>query len=123
MPDLTPERPQGLGLTATTLGSVGMLLFFLPILGAPLSGIGFICGIVGVGAALAGNSTSLRWAAAGLCVSSVALAINVVLAYTPLFLVPNYPVRPAWQTAADRPYVPPPARPGQSFDVETALHQ
>jgi hypothetical protein len=38
-------------MTSLVLGTVGLLLFFLPILGAPISGLGALIGLIGIGMA------------------------------------------------------------------------
>ena len=43
----SPERHVGMGLMSVVLGSVGLLLFFLPILGIPLAAIGLAFGVIG----------------------------------------------------------------------------
>ncbi len=43
--------PVGWGMTSLVLGTVGLLLFFLPILGAPISGLGALIGLIGIGMA------------------------------------------------------------------------
>ena len=105
-----PETPFSAGLTAAVLGSIGMLLFFLPILGVPLSAIGLLLAIGGIIAARRG-SPGLRWSVGGLLVCAVALTANLGMAFGPIDLVPSYPVAPSWQPVPDRPYVPPPALP------------
>ena len=99
------------GLTSTVLGSVGMLLFFLPILGAPISGVGLILGAGGVLWAYFWQRGQSRWSVAGLIVCLVALTTNLAVAFGPIGLVPSYPVAQLWQPVPDRPYVPPPALP------------
>jgi hypothetical protein len=60
----------------------------------------------------------LRWAIAGLAVSCVALANGFALAYVPLGYEPSNAVQPLWQTPPDRPFVPPPAMPGQVYQTD-----
>jgi hypothetical protein len=104
--------PAGIGLTSVILGSVGGLLFFLPILGIPLGALGLAFGVAGLLAALLGRWTSLRWSVVGIVVSGLALGIGVAIAVAPAgyLRVPAAPA--AGQNVLDRPYVPPPARPG-----------
>ena len=64
-----PIRLLGMGLTSVILGSVGALLFFLPVLGIPLGAVGLVFGIVGLLLAILGGWTSLRWSVAGIVVS------------------------------------------------------
>lgn len=98
----------GLGITSFVLGMIGFTLFFLPILGAPISAIGLVFGIIGCFAEATVRG-SLRWAVAGVFLSALALGTNVAIAYSP----EGYEHPPAGQTPAlvpDRPYVPPPAQ-------------
>jgi hypothetical protein len=104
-----------IGLVSTVLGSIGMLLFFLPILGTPLSAIGLVAALAGVTGAWADREISLRWSVAGLLICGAALTANLGMAFGPIDLVPRYPVAPMWQPVPDRPYVPPPALPQEIF--------
>jgi hypothetical protein len=99
------------GLASTVLGSVGMLLFFLPILGAPLSAVGLLVGMIGACLACYGREVNLRLSVAGLLLCTVALATNLAMAFGPIDLVPSYSVAPMWQPVPNRPYVPPPSLP------------
>ncbi len=99
-------------MTSIVLGTSGLLLFFLPVLGLPLSALGMFCGLVGVVVVWCGGSTSLRWAVMGVGLCAAALALNVALAYAPAGYLPGRKVPKLWQTVPDRPWVPPPARPG-----------
>ena len=69
------DPPTGMGLTAVILGSVGALLFFLPVLGIPLGAAGLAFGIAGLLMAILGRWTSLRWSVAGIVVSALALGV------------------------------------------------
>ena len=93
------------------LGAVGMLLFFLPILGIPLGGAGVIFGAVGIVLALRGGWTSLRWSIAGLVVSCTALFVGIAIAEAPAGYLRSRAIPLNVQPVAERPYVPPPARP------------
>jgi len=105
------ENSRSLGVAAAVLGSIGMLLFFLPILGAPLSAAGLAIAIAGLTGVWAGREVSLRWSVVGLLICGIALGTNLGMAFGPIDLVPPYPVAPVWQPVPDRPYVPPPALP------------
>ncbi|MGO8749296.1 MAG: hypothetical protein ACLQNE_25325 [Thermoguttaceae bacterium] len=94
------------------LGSVGALLFFLPILSIPLGAVGLAFGILGFLMAILGRWTSLRWSVVGIVVSGLALGIGVAIALAPYGYLQNPPPPPVWHNVPDRPYVPPPARPG-----------
>jgi hypothetical protein len=99
----------GLAMTSLVLGTIGVLLAFLPILGIPLSGIGILFGSIGLIGGLFRRGLVLRWSLAGLALSSMALAMNIALLYAPEGYIPSRPVPPPWQPVPDRPYVPPPA--------------
>ena len=103
--------PLGLGLTSVVLGAVGLLLFLLPVLGIPIGAAGLAFGLVGLVVALFGGPSSLRWSVVGIAVCVVALAADVSIAIAPQGFLPD-PKPHVTQPAADRPYVPPPARPG-----------
>ena len=103
--------PVGMGLTSVILGSVGALLFFLPILSIPLGAVGLAFGILGFLMAILGRWTSLRWSVVGIVVSGLALGIGVAIALAPYGYLQNPPPPPVWHNVPDRPYVPPPARP------------
>ena len=75
--------PVGVGLASVILGSVGGLLFFLPILSIPLGAVGLAFGIVGLVMAIFGRWTSLRWSVVGILVSGLALGIGVAIALAP----------------------------------------
>ena len=64
-------------MTSLVLGIIALLLFFLPILGVPLSLCGIAIGLVALFASLAFPGVHLRWALAGLATSCLALAINL----------------------------------------------
>ncbi len=101
-----PYNPRpALGMTSMVLGLIGMALFFLPVLGIPLSlfGVGF--GIIGGVWAWFVPGPSLRFSLAGIALSSLALGANLAIAAAPA----DY--RPSRTRAHDdvRPAVPPPA--------------
>lgn len=105
----TPRPPLPLGMTSLVLGSIGLLFFFLPILGIPVSVFGMLFGIVGFFVVLLGSKARLRTNLIGIAVSSLALAINLAIAYSPAGYVPGREVPRSWQAPPQRPYVPPPA--------------
>ena len=106
------ERPLGVGLTSLVLGTLGMLLFFLPILGIPLGCIGVAFGFIGVLMAIFGGWTSLRWSVTGLVVSALALGISLSIYQAPEGYVPTRRIPLNTETVPEHSYVPPPARPG-----------
>ena len=70
------------GVTSFVLGMIGFMLFFLPILGAPISVVGLACGIIGCVVAGATFRGSLRWSVAGVVLCLLALSINCAIAGT-----------------------------------------
>ena len=62
--------PYALGLTSLVLSAVGLLLFFLPILGIPLASVGLLFGLAGLLAALFGDDP----VSAGRCWGSCSLS-------------------------------------------------
>ena len=113
----THDPPLGLGLTAVVLGVVGLVLFFLPILSIPLGGVGLVFGFAGFVLALMGGRSSLRWSVAGIALSCLALAISLAIAQAPAGYLPSRAIPLDTQRVPDRPYVPPPARPGAMLDA------
>jgi hypothetical protein len=98
-----------LGMASLVLGLIGMLLFFLPILGIPISACGVICGVLGFIVALFTGGQSLRWSVGGFTVSALALGVNLLLNYTPEGFIPGPVTTRPWQEPRDRPFVAPPA--------------
>lgn len=105
------SRPYGLGMTSLALGTVGMLLFFMPILGLPLAGFGLLLGIAGAAMAFFDRWTSLRWSVLGIALCLLAGAMNVAIAFAPAGYIERGAAPQMWRTPPDRPYVPPPAPP------------
>jgi hypothetical protein len=105
-----PDGPlPALGMTSLVLGVIALLLCFLPILGIPLSAFGLLFGLLGFLVALFARGTSLRWSLGGLAASTLALLVNLAIAYAPQGYLPGRNVPKPWQPVPDRPYVPPPA--------------
>jgi hypothetical protein len=102
----SPVEP---GMLSLVLGTVALLLFFLPILGIPISAIGLLFGIVGIIVGILTVNGSLRWSLMGSAASLLALAINLAIAYAPAGHSPSPGIVPSWQPVPDRPYVAPPA--------------
>jgi hypothetical protein len=106
-----PHSPlPALGMTSLVLGTIALVLAFLPVLGIPISALGLLCGVLGFVAVLLGGGATLRWSLAGVAVCSLALAVNLALAYAPADYLPGRSVPKPWQPVPDRPYVPPPGR-------------
>lgn len=109
---MTRVPPIGWGMTSMVLGTTGLLLSILPVLGLPLSALGIFFGLLGIVVALRGGAARLRWAVLGVGLCSMALGINIALAFAPSGYPPGHAVPKSWQAVPDRPWVPPPARPG-----------
>ncbi len=99
----------GFGMASLVTGLIGLLLFFLPVLGIPVSVLGLALGVIAVFGALFGGGPSLRWGLGGSAVCCLALGVNLALDQAPRGYGDVYPVPPPWQLPRDRPYVPPPA--------------
>ncbi len=110
----TQTPPVALGLLSLVLGTIGLLLFFLPILGVPISAFGLLFGVLGTFVALVPGGLRLRWSLLGSALSALALATSLAIFYAPGGYLPDPAVPPPWQPVPDRPQVPPPApaRPG-----------
>src|SRR5262245_26514019 len=102
----------GLGMTSLVLGTIALLVSFLPVLGIPLCSLGLVFGIVGFVLAIFTRRSSPRWSAAGVAMCCLSLVVNLAIANAPgTDPLAGRPVVPRpWQPEPDRPYVPPPAR-------------
>lgn len=109
----TETPPVALGMLALVLGTVALLLFFLPILGIPVGACGLFFGLLGLVLAGFGRGDSLRYLLAGSAVCALALMLNFAVLYAPGGYPPGSGgvLEPTWQSVPDRPYVPPPASP------------
>jgi hypothetical protein len=97
-------------MTSLVLGSIGLLFFFLPILGIPVSTFGLLFGLVGFLVVLFGGEARMRTSFIGIAISFVALAINMAIVYAPGGYLPGRDIsRSRRQAPSERPYVPPPA--------------
>ncbi len=104
---LTP--PLAFHVASVVLGAIGLIPFFLPILGAPISALGAIAGIVAGGLACCGRIGSLRWALVVVAVSTLAFAMNIGIAFAPRGFE-SAPTGPQTVSVPDVPYVAPPSR-------------
>jgi hypothetical protein len=104
------KPPLGLGVASVVLGVISTMLFFLPILATPIGIIGLTLAIVGCALGAISNRTSLRWSAVGLVVSSLAITINLAIAYAPQGFESTPPAPPT-QPVPGVPYAPPPSSP------------
>lgn len=100
-----------LGMLSMVLGVIGMLLFFMPILGVPLSAIALLFGLIGLVMTLLPGGRGLRHSLQGCAIATLALAINLSLAYGPEGYLPPPSVPPPWQSVPNRPFIPPPSNP------------
>ena len=98
----------GMGMTSIVLGLIALLLFFLPILGLPMSVFGLCFGLVGLIGAFFSKTTSLRSSLLGILTCSTALVVNAAVAYAPAGYLPARGVPELWRIVPGRPYVPPP---------------
>ncbi|HEX5270087.1 MAG TPA: hypothetical protein VFW33_06365 [Gemmataceae bacterium] len=107
-PEAPPLAP---GMLALVLGTVGLMLFFLPILGVPLSAFALLVGLIATGLAAFRAGGSLRYALLGSAMAALALGVNLAVLYAPGSELPHPGVPPPWQPVPDRPYAPPPSLP------------
>jgi len=98
-------------MLSLVLGTIGLLLFFLPILGWPISACGVFFGLVGIVLSLSRGGVPLRWSLMGTTLSVLALTINLAISSAPGGYLPDPRGRPLWQDVPGRPSVPPPATP------------
>ncbi len=106
------QPPANWGLLSLVLGAIGLLLFFLPILGLPISAFGLLFGLVGCVWTMGTGSLDLRWSLLGSAVSAMALGVIVAIAYAPAGYQSSPQTHPLWQPVPDRPVVSPPSQPG-----------
>jgi hypothetical protein len=102
--------PASWGIAGLALGTIGLLFFFLPVVGIPTSVAGLFFGLVGSVLAWPAGGARLRWALAGVAIAGLALGLGVALAYGPAGYLPEDKPRVPYQPPANRPYVPPPHR-------------
>lgn len=101
----------GLGMASLVLATVALILFFMPVLGIPLSACGVGCGVIALVGGIFVPRMSLRWSAAGTALSAIALALNLALAFSPTEqLIPEPEAVSLWQRAQERPFVAPPSQ-------------
>lgn len=105
--------PTSVGMASLIFGSVGLLLFIFPILSIPLAAVGSLFGILGLGLAIVRGWANFRWSLAGFALSVLTLAIGIAIAQTAGGNTMIPPRTATVQKTPDRPFVPPPARPGR----------
>jgi len=106
--------PLGLGLASLVLATIALVLFVLPVLSVPIAACGVVLSLAGIASVPWRRSESLRWSLAGLCASSLALGIVLAIYYAPSYEEPSLDSQPLWQSPPVKPYVPPPAMPGEA---------
>ena len=99
------------GVASCVLGAVGLLLFFLPILGIPLASTGLVIGLIALLVAVFGGRSSLRLSVLGTVLALLALGANLAIALAPLNTVSQEAHPHTWQEPPKRVYVAPPADP------------
>ena len=98
-----------LGVASLALSTVGLLLFFMPVLGVPLSSIGLLFAIT---ASWRRSSTAARGpplGGDGIALGLAALGVNLIIVCSPLDTAHN--IASHTPAPAARPYVSPPAQP------------
>ena len=110
--DDTPP-PVSLGLASLALGTIGLALFILPVLGVAIAALGLLVSLAGIARTALGRQDHLRWALGGLCVSAFAVSVGLVVALAPLAEESTRGAPGAGPPDAPRGFVPPPARPRQ----------
>ncbi len=102
--------PDDFGMLSLVVGAIGLIFFFLPILGIPLGAMGLLFGIVAIPRAYRWGGVRLRWGLLGCAMAALALAVSLAIAYAPGGYVPGPITRPPpWQPVPGRPVVAPPA--------------
>jgi hypothetical protein len=101
----------GLGIASLVLGAVGLLLFFLPVLGIPLASCGLLFGLIALLTAIFGGRSDLRWSVLAVALCLMALAADMSIALAPAGHIPHQAEPRTRQTSPGRTYVPPPADP------------
>ena len=99
------------GAASFVLGTVGLLLFFLPVLGIPLAGTGLVVGLIALLTAVFGGRSSLRLSVLGTVLALLALGANLAIALAPLNTVSQEAHPHTWQEPPRRAYIAPPADP------------
>jgi hypothetical protein len=99
------------GLASLVLGTVGLLLFFLPILSIPLAGTGLLIGLFALLTAVLGGRTSLRWSVLGTTLCILTLAADLTIALAPVNSMAQETHPHSWQEPLRPIYVAPPADP------------
>jgi len=105
---MTQRNPSNaLGLLSMVLGTISLLLFFLPILGLPISAFSLLFGIMGLLVTFGQGGLPLRRSLQGCALSTLALTFNLSITYAPSGYLTDPIVQPPWQPVPNRPYVSP----------------
>lgn len=72
------QNPKLVGIGGIALSTLGFLLFWLPIVGLALSGLGILTGLIASGLSLRDRGAGLGYGLAGICVGMVALVPGLV---------------------------------------------
>jgi hypothetical protein len=104
----THNPPAAPGMVSLVLGVIAMLLFFLPILGLPISVLGLLFGLIGFESSLRAGGLRLRWCLLGCAACTLALAINIGIVYAPGGYAEPPVVPEPWQRIPGSPTVAPP---------------
>jgi len=104
----------GLGITSIVLGIIALLLFFMPVLGIPISALGLLFGILGfVSAIFFSRGATLRGSVGGIAICSLALLLNLALAFAPMpTYLPAHKVSPPGGPPPGQPWISPPMKLG-----------
>jgi len=106
------DVPLGLSLAALLLGSVALLLSFLPILSVPFGGIGLLLGALGLVVSLLERRRGLLWPIGGVVLPALGLAVGLALGNAPEGYMPNLAGAARFEPEpSPQPFVSPPARP------------
>jgi hypothetical protein len=104
----SPSPLTGLGVTSLVLGNIGLLFFFFPILGIPVSAIGLAFGLVALILPQTRRGPDLRYCIYGVLLSASALTLNTAIALGPSGLVPHMDLPRAGFRGTPEPGNPPP---------------
>ena len=106
---LTSGPLVGLGMASLVLGTVGLLLALLPVLGVPISAFGLALGLASLLVAWRKGGIRLRWTLAGIAVSALALGANVAIGYADRGFLPTWDLPGLWRQPPGPPTAPPPS--------------
>jgi len=100
-----------LGVAGLALGAVGLLLFFMPVLGIPLAGCGVVLALIAVIVAIfGGGGWDFRWGVLAFLLAMFALAANLLVQWQAEETLPQW-LGPGRSQPAAPVYVSPPPAP------------